>query len=113
MQQPAYKNTSEGFEDQNYVLDLQDHGNHDVAFRLLDKKRIRRSSVNNHQVEMMAGEMRRSLTCWIKEIFADISIKEGPVAKKIHTTVEKRFPNVPSKHLMMKACKVSQSKEDI
>ena len=100
MRRQVYKNTSEVFDDMDYVFDLQDHGNHDIAFTVLDKKRIRRSSLDNRQVEVMAGEMRRSLTGWIKETFADISIQDRPVATKIHTALEK-------------VCQVSQSKEDI
>ena len=113
MRRNVNRSTSEVFQDMDYVFDLQDHGNHDIAFTVLDKKRIRRSSLDNRQVEVMAGEMRRSLTGWIEETFADISIQDRPVATKIHTALEKRFPNVPCKHLMMKAFEVSQSKEDI
>ena len=113
MQQHVYTSNSEVFDDMDYVFDLRDHGNHDIAFTVLGEKRIRRSSLDDCQAEVMAGEMRKSLTSWIEETFADISIQDRPVATKIHTALERRFLNVPSKHLMMKAYEVSQSKEDI
>ena len=69
--------------------------------------------INTDEREKMGNEMKKKLFHWTETNFVDITMEDRPVAEKIFTALQKRFPFVIEEELKLQACEVAHSKEDI
>merc|ERR1719193_2524947 len=110
----AYMTTNEIFDDMEEVFDSRNDRNmEEISFTLDNDNIPRRVCINTDEKEKMGNEMKKKLSHWTETNFVDAMMKERPVAGKIFTALQKRFPYVTEEELKMQACEVAHSKEDI
>jgi len=110
----AYTTTNEIFDDMEEVFESRNQRNmEEISFTLDNDMKQRRVNINVDEKEKMGNEMKKKLSYWTETNFVDETMEERPVAGKIFTALQKRFPNVPEEELKVQACEVAHSKEDI
>merc|ERR1719234_578761 len=114
LKKEAYMTTNEIFDDMEEVFNSGNDRNMEEISFALDNDRIqRRACINADERERMGNEMKKKLLHWTETNFVDEMMEERPVAGKIFTALQKRFPHVPEEELKVKAYEVAHSKEDI
>merc|ERR1719430_2331986 len=84
-----------------------------ISFTLDNDNKQRRVNINVDEKEKMGNEMKKKLSYWTETNFVEETMEERPVAGKIFTALQKRFPHVAEEELKVQACEVAHSKEDI
>jgi len=114
LRKEAYMTTNEIFDDMEEVFDSgNDRNMEEISFTLDNDKIQRRACINTDERERMGNEMKKKLFHWTETNFVDEMMGERPVAGKIFTALQKRFPHVAEEELKVQACEVAHSKEDI
>merc|ERR1719447_814921 len=110
----AYMTTNEIFDDMEEVFDSKnDRNKEEISFMLNNDNIERRVCINTDEKGKMGEEMKLKLIQWTEKTFLDETMEERPVAGKIFTALQKRFPHVGEEELKVQACEVAHSKEDI
>ena len=108
-----YVTTNEIFEDMEEVFEgrRENRDVEEISFTLDNHQRMVRSHAEER--DALGEEMKLKLIQWTEKTFLDETMEERPVAGKIFTALQKRFPHVDEEELKVQACEVAHSKEDI